>query len=183
MNVTDLVDAFVEKVNTSPREPEQIADVPEFLRQGEIDGDFTDWRIVRRDNITSIRALQNRLGLRFPASFLNLVSRYSFPAFEFGPVMFFANTGQNIFWELGSKLFKDPFMSPVLRENGYIQIGNPYFYNYDPICFNSNATAEEYPIVQLDHEAILQLKQLLVVEEIAPSFSDLMTSLIQKTDE
>jgi len=42
MNVTDLVDAFVEKVNTSPREPEQIADVPEFLRQGEIDGDSDD---------------------------------------------------------------------------------------------------------------------------------------------
>jgi hypothetical protein len=183
MRITDLVDAFVEKVNTSPREPEPVADVPEFLRDGEVDSGFTDWRIVRKDNLTSVRALQDRLGLRFPASFLNLVSRYSFPAFEFGPMMFFANTGQNIFWELGSRLFRDPFMSPVLRENGYIQIGNPYFYNYDPICFNSNATAEEYPVVQLDHEAILQLKQLLVVEEIASSFSDLIKSLIQKTDD
>jgi hypothetical protein len=182
MNITDLVDAFAEKVNTSPREPESVDDVPEFLRHGVIDDGFTDWRIVRGDNITSVRALQDRLGLRFPASFLNLVSRYSFPAFEFGPVMFFGNTGQDIFWELGSRLFRDPFMSPVLRDNGYIQIGNPYFYNYDPICFNSNATADECPIVQLDHEAILQLKQLIVVEEIAPSFADLMTSLIQQTD-
>jgi len=96
--------------------------------------------------------------------------------------MFFANTGEPLFWELGTKLFADPHMSPVLLRAGYIQIGNPYFYSYDPICFDSNTSADEYRIVRFDHEAILQSEELRILAEASASFPDFMTSCIHRPD-
>jgi hypothetical protein len=181
-----LVDAFVRKINTDPREPEHLDEVPAFLRQSAADDPasepsdgWTRWRVVRRDNSTQIEKLQERTGTPFPPSFQYLLANYSFPAFEFGPIMFFANTGEDTFWELGKRLFQDPHMSPHLLRAGFLQIGNPYFYNYDPVCFDGNSPRIEKRIVQLDHEAILQHGEMKVVEEIAPSFVDFVHAALR----
>ncbi len=92
--------------------------------------------------------------------------------------MLFANTNQQNTWELSTRLFVDPHMSPALLKGGFIQIGNPHFYNYDPICFDSNGRGGEYRVVQLDHEAILQFGGLSVVEETAPSFVDVLNRYV-----
>ena len=105
------------------------------------------------------------------------VSRYSFPAFEVGDLMLFANTGQSVRWELSDRIFADPYMSPVLLKAGFIQIGNPFFDNYDPVCFDTNAAKREYPIVQLDHEVTLQSGGVKVVKQIAPSFIDFVIAI------
>jgi len=107
------------------------------------------------------------------------VANYSFPAFEFGSLMFFANTGVDTFWELGKRLFQDQHMSPHLLKAGFLQIGNPFFYNYDPVCFDCNSPRIEKRIVQLDHEAILQQGQMTVVKEIAPSFVDFLHTVVR----
>jgi hypothetical protein len=122
----------------------------------------------------STRFWRWRRRLRFAASFRYFVANYSFPAFEFGSLMFFANTGVDTFWELGTRLFQDQHMSPQLLKAGFLQIGNPFFYNYDPVCFDCNSPRIEKRIVQLDHEAILQQGQLTIVKEIAPSFVDVL---------
>ena len=121
------------------------------------DGDYvwypdinTGWRIVADDNSARIAILQNRVGRRFPPSFLDFISRYSFPAFEFGPLLFFANHREETYWDLSIKLFLDPVMSPLLLSAGFIQIGNPFFYNDDPVCFDCNLETTESPLVQLD---------------------------------
>jgi hypothetical protein len=174
-----LVDAFVRKINSDPREPENVNEVPEFLRETATDDPaseptdgWTSWRVVRRDNSARIEHLEKRTGRSFPPSFQYLLTNYSFPAFEFGSLMFFANTGEETFWELGKRLFQDPHMSPQLLEAGFLQIGNPYFYNYDPVGFDCKSPRIEKRIVQLDHEAILQHGEMTVVKEIAPSFVD-----------
>jgi len=182
MHVAELVDAFVEKVNTSSREPEALEDVPDALRDGPSDDGVTSWRIKRSNNIERINALEKRMRIEFPPSFREFLSRYSFPAFEFGPILLFANTGEDLFWELETRLFLDPHMSPVLLHAGYVQIGNPYFYNYDPVCFSPGAARHERRIVQLDHEAILQSGALRVVSEIAPSFVRFMNGALKHTD-
>lgn len=189
VNLITLIDAFVEKVNAQPREPMPFEEVPDFLREDlpddlreGIPNDWASWRIVKRDNAARIDALQAKLGKRFPPSFRYFVSSYCFPAFEFGPVMYFANTGQDNFWELGKRLFTDPHMSPQLLEGGFIQFGEPYFYNYDPVCFDTNGPSDEYPIVQLDHELILQFSELKVVKEISRSFIELLTMSIERPD-
>jgi hypothetical protein len=30
-------------------------------------------------------------------------------------------------------------MSPHLLTAGFLQIGNPFFYNYDPVCFDTKS--------------------------------------------
>jgi hypothetical protein len=172
-----LVDAFVKRINSDPREPECVDAVPEFLRENAADDSFsepiegwTNWHVVKRDNSTRIEELQRQIGSPFPPSFHYLLANYSFPAFEFGPMMFFANTGEDTFWELGKRLFQDQHMSPHLLRAGFLQIGNPFFYNYDPVCFDGKSPRIEKRIVQLDHEAILQRGEMNIVKEIAPSF-------------
>ena len=181
-----LVDAFVRKINSDPREPERFDEVPESLREsatddpasGPTDG-WTSWRVVRRDNSAQIEQLEKQTGRPFPPSFQYFLANYSFPAFESGPIMFFANTGENTFWELGKRLFQDPHMSPHLLRAGFLQIGNPYFYNYDPVCFDGNSPRIEKRIVQLDHEEILQRGEMKTVKEIAPSFVDLVDAALR----
>ena len=159
MTIPTLVDAFVHKINSGLREPQPLAEVPPSLREGSAERDdlpenWTRWRIVVSDNRDRIKRLQDRIGRRFPPSFSDLVSRYSFPAFEDGPILFFANHNEVTFWDLSRRLFSDPIMSPMLLSTGFIQIGNPFFYNYDPICFDCSLGTTEARLVQLDHEAI-----------------------------
>jgi hypothetical protein len=67
-----LVDAFVQKINSQPREPERLDEVPDFLRenttdksQSEVGDGWTSWHIVRRDNSTRIDELQKQTGKPF----------------------------------------------------------------------------------------------------------------------
>ena len=136
-------------------------------------------RIVRRDNSARIEQLEKRTGRSFPPCCQYLLTNYSFPAFEFGPMMFFANTGEDTFWELEKRLFEDKHMSPHLMTAGFLQIGNPFFYNYDPVCFDTKSPRIEKRIVQLDHEAILQHGEMNVVKEVAPSFVDFMHAALR----
>src|SRR5262245_51097628 len=181
-----LVEAFVHKINSDPREPGRLDEVPEFLRESAADDPasepndgWTSWRVVRRDNSTRIEQLEKQTGSPFPPSFQYLLANYSFPAFEFGPMMFFANTGENTFWELGRRLFQDEHMSAHLLTAGFLQIGNPFFYNYDPVCFDTKGPRIEKRIVQLDHEAILQHSEMRVIKEIAPSFLELIETAVR----
>jgi hypothetical protein len=183
MTLHALVDVFVEKVNSGPRMEEPVDEVAPSVRDNpadwtEDDG-YSGWRIVRHDNAARIEGLERRIGRRFPPSFRDLASRYSFPAFEYGPLMFFANAAEETFWDLSRKLFLDPVMSPLLLRAGFIQIGNPYFYNYDPVCFDCNLSKEETRLVRLDHEAILCRGEILVIDETAPSFVELLRSLLK----
>lgn len=183
MKVRSLVDAFVERINGEAREAQPLAEVPESLRETsverrEIPDNWTAWRIVRADNRDRIALLQTRIGRRFPPSFLDLVERYSFPAFERGSLLFFGNHPEETSWDLSRRLFLDPTMSPMLLRGGFIQIGNPFFYNYDPICFDCNLGRKEARLVQLDHEAIL-CADTRVLREIAPSFIDFLKASIE----
>ena len=181
-----LVDAFVQKINMQPRSPEVVEEVPAFLRRyaldarvTELSSRFTDWHIVKRDNSSRIDNLQNRMGRTFPPSFHYFLANYSFPAFESDGLMFFANTGDDTYWELEKRLFRDPHMSPQLLSAGFLQLGNPQFYDYDPVCFDCNGPGPETRIVQLDHEAILIDGEMRLVREIAPSFVDFIQAALR----
>jgi hypothetical protein len=84
-NLPSLVDAFVQTVNSQPREPQRLDEVPLFLRenandsQPEILDGWTSWCIVKRDNSERIEELQNRTGKPFPASFHLLPSQLLVP--------------------------------------------------------------------------------------------------------
>jgi hypothetical protein len=184
MDYHELIDTFVATVNAAPGHRDLADDVPIELRYGPPDETYGDlrpnWRIISSDHSARITALEQRMAHQFPPSFRSLVCRYSYPAFEFGPVTFFANTGRDTWWELERRLFLDPIMSPLLLDADYIQIGNPLFGHYDPVCIHSGPHAEDGPVVALDHEDILTEKRLSVVMQIAPSFADLVKSLVAR---
>jgi len=185
-NFASVVDGFVEKINTDwrLREPLPCEDVPAFLAQEatvdpqDIPDAYTDWRIAKRDNSGRIAVLQQRTQRAFPPSFQYFLTNYCFPALDCGSIMFFANTGAPIYWELENKLFLDPNMSPDLLRVGFLQIGNPFIGQYDPICFDCNSRTVEHRIVQLDHEEILSNKRITLVKDVATSFPDLLRALL-----
>lgn len=184
-DVTALVDQFVQKLNARRHEALPPEDLPTFLRRpypGEADvpmdeSDWSDWQILPADHTVRIRQLETRIGRSFPTAFRDLITRYSFPAFDCGPLTFFSNTGHELFHELSVRLFLDPSMSPLLLEAGYIQIGNPFFPNYDPVCL-APERGQEGAVVQLDHEMILQHSVIQTVSTLAPSFVDLLNGLV-----
>ena len=185
-DVTVLVDQFVEKVNARRHELLPPEEVPQFLRRPypgdenlQLDeSDWSDWQILPADHTARIRELETRIGRPFPNPFRDLITRYSFPAFDCGPLTFYSNTGQDLFHELSGRLFLDPGMSPLLLEAGYIQIGNPFFPNYDPVCLAPSERGQDSAVVQLDHEMILQHSIIQTVSVLAPSFVELLNNLV-----
>src|SRR5215813_6871403 len=57
------------------------------------------------------------------------------------------------------------------RDNYLLQNRNPFFHNYDLVCFDVNGPRIEKRIVHLDDEAIL---------EHAPSFVDLVAAALRR---
>jgi hypothetical protein len=183
-DIMALVDQFVKKVNARRHVPLPPEDVPTFLQRpfaGE-DADLytgdSDWQILAADHTARIEHLETRIGRAFPRAFRELITRYSFPAFDCGPLTFFANTGEELSHELSVRLFADPHLSPVLLGAGYIQIGNPFFPNYDPVCLAPGPGQQETAVVQLDHEMILQNRKIRTVSTLAPSFVHLLSRLV-----
>jgi len=169
MELDAVIDDFVARINTAPREALPPEDVPAWLRGGPADkyGQFM-WSIKKAD-CHWIYGLDQKLPIRFPPSFHSLISRYAFPGFQLGPIFFFGNSGENLYWELQYKIFADECMSRTLLENGFLQIGHPEEPNYDPICFDMNR-GKEGSIVQIDHEGILLKSKVRVTGQIAGSF-------------
>lgn len=153
---------------------------PSVRRGGPTHWGFTDWSIAAADNSSKIEALEQRIRMRFPDCFKELLCHYSFPRVECGPVFLFANTGQETRDDLSVRLFTDPALSATLLDAGYIQIGNPPDVNYDPICFAREGSTSDRRLVRMDHESILQRRTIEIIEEIAPSFRSLIESALPK---
>src|SRR5262249_14888255 len=105
-DITALVDQFVQKVNARRHVPLPPKDVPAFLRRpfagedAEIYTGENDWQILATDHATRIVQLETRISRPFPRAFRELITRYSFPAFDCGSLTFFANTGHELSHEL-----------------------------------------------------------------------------------
>ncbi|NJD68916.1 MAG: SMI1/KNR4 family protein [candidate division NC10 bacterium] len=151
MNPNAVVDVFVERLQASGADLNSIERAP--------------W----------LDEIESRLGLRFPAFFRALVSRYAFPVLDLGKVELFANLGDGSQYDLTVAPFRDPVMSPWLAEHRLLHIGFPCIGNYDPICFDlTNAGSPEPPIIKLEHEAILLARRTVGRAAIAPNFLALL---------
>jgi hypothetical protein len=152
-------------------EPGFPDDIPRELRTSESDSGMFNWRIQPATSNPWIEDLTNQLPQVLPAIYGSLISCYRFCNFEVGPVMFFANSGQRLFYELSTRIFADKGLYPTLHKNGYLQFGNPHEANYDPVCFAMQRRKNgDAPILQVDHEEIFIRNRIRVVKEIAPSF-------------
>ncbi len=176
-DVDEIVDRFVRRMNQARRQPGFYDEVPEAFRIGAAGPLFFRWRIIERPDPARLARYEARLPAPLPPSLHSLAARYAYPAFEIGPILLFANTGdESVWYEMSVATFEDEGLSTVLQRNGYLQFARPATGSYDPVCFDSKRRdrSGEYPIVQLDHEAILQAETIEIVSEIAPSFLSLI---------
>jgi cyclopropane fatty-acyl-phospholipid synthase-like methyltransferase len=201
MNIDKLIDTFVEKLKIDSARFRHVRgkDMPTYLKTGEPERvhyvkkedihpllktikpgrrEYWQWNICNKDCKSWIDPLAATLPHKFPPSFYSFISRYAFPSFNLGPIRFCANTGEDIHYELAKAIFRDPGMSLFLLDNGFLQIGNPSDWNYDPVCFDCRNGLEEPPIVQIDHEGILTMCEIRIVERVSPSFPDFINNYL-----
>lgn len=176
-----LIDQFVERVNSSRREPLCPEDVPARLRVGPPDelGCF-DWQIQRAHDIDWIAPFDAQLPASLPPSFRSLVTRYVYPELEIGDLCLLANTGENIMHEWRTVVDVgnvEDRLTQMLMAHGYIQFARPIeSVNYDAICFDikQKSGRGECPLVWIDHEAILCYDKIRVVRKIVPSLVEII---------
>ena len=121
-------------------------------------------------------AFEASLPRRFPASYTSFLSRYRFPAFDRGGIRLFGNLGDGSEEDLVVAALKDPHLSKAMLSAGVLQIGRPETGHYDPVCLDSREikNRREYPLVLLDHEALLRFQRVVVIKEIDESFLSFM---------
>jgi hypothetical protein len=178
MNNLDIaVDHFVQRVNGNPR-PRKFNDevALSVAEPSEYDPDEWSWSI-RPYKVNWISEVEARLPRKFPEIFRSLVTRYIFPEFEWGEVLFFANTPETIGYpghELRVGIFRDARLFETLSGSGYLQFGQPSTGSYDPVCFAPSPKRDDAAVVRIDHEDILINGKVQVVETIAQSFLSLI---------
>ena len=182
MNVDGLIDEFVGKINRSPRRRIREEDIPHRLREGGAEfGLYYDWTIQRFNHINWIKPLEAKLPSPLPPSYRSLVNRYLFPAFEISPLILLANTGQTLYHEMSMAMTRDKVLSEILLKNGYAHFARPSTGDSDPVCFDFNRkTSEgECPIVRISHHTIVFNSIVHVLDEIAPSFQELVDNYLR----
>jgi hypothetical protein len=171
----EVVDKFVTYLNSAGFETKFPDQLPEELRTSPAEYGMFHWTIRPAASNPWVEELAQKLPQNWPKPFKSLIDRYGFCDFEVGPLMLFANSGHELFYELSNCVFKDKNLFPTLHKNGLLQFGLPHETNYDPVCFDMKLrNRADAPIIQVDHEEILLRSRIRVVREIAPSFAEFM---------
>ena len=177
--VDELVDRFVHYLNGAGFEPRFPDEIPEELRASNTESEMFHWQIHPASLNPWVEKLAEKFPQQWPMPFYSLIERYRFPNIEVGPLMLFANSGHDLFYELSKRVFADEGIFPLLHSHGLLQFGLPNEANYDPVCFDlKRQNRGDAPIVQLDHEEILLRNRIRIVQEIAPSFNQFMQRAI-----
>ena len=182
MNCDALIDAFVRKINRSPRRRIREEDIPTRLREGGAEfGLYYDWTIQRFHRINWIEPLEAQLPAPLPPSYRSFVTRYIFPAFEVTPMILLANTGQTLYHEMSMAMLHDKVLSELLLSKGYARFARPNSGDADPVCFDyrQRASNGECPLVRISHSLLLASARAQVIEEIAPSFHEFVDRFMQ----
>ena len=131
--------------------------------------------VQKEDNGSRLIQFEATLPNRMPLSYESFLSRYSFVPFDAGGISFFgwySTSGEDP--DMIPKTNRD--MSKELGSGGYVQIGRPDTGHYDPVCFDLNQPRQnrEWRIVLADHEQILQWSRIKILQELWPSFRNLV---------
>jgi len=176
------IDDFVRQVNARLRRRIRAEDLPPEFREGEPEhGLYYDWRIQPFSNARWITPIEAILQRPLPPSYRSLVTRYVFPAFECGPLILLANTGQSLYHEMSAVLLRNQATCRALLDSGYIQFARPATGESDPICFNYNRVDEygEPHMVRIHQQSLLSHDGLQIAEDLGISFRALLDKLLQ----
>ena len=136
--------------------------------------------IGKIDRAPWVDTFEHRLPKRLPRSFGSLVRRYAFVPFEWGPLVFFGNSGADDESDFSLAVLQDFAVWNATLGAGFVQFARPRDLSYDTICFDIRGSAQnrEWPIVRLDHESILIRTRTDISEQVARSFVALIEDLL-----
>ena len=144
---------------------------------------FKHWRPVPvKADPLMLDPLYAKLPGRFPPLFEHLVLSYRWAEVELWSYRLLANPPGSDLSGLLHQMLKDPGLRDNLLPAGYIQFGKGPDVDYDPVCFDtrSRRRSGDCRIVKLDHEEILCNDRVKIVDELAPSFEQLMLQTIKQ---
>ena len=125
----------------------------------------------------SVDEIESTIGGELPEVYRALITRYSFPVLDLGPIELFSNLGDGTADDITFVPFRDPILSRWLIQQGYFHFARLTSDSYDPVCFGIRPTAspkEPLSVVRFDHEAILQEEATVRRVQFAESFLGLL---------
>ena len=140
-------------------------------------------RVVTDPN--ELAALYKLLPGPFPPLYEQLALSYRWLEVYLGNIVcLLPNSGGDSLIPLLAEITRDATFNRILLPQGLIPFGKAVN-RYDPICFDTrHATADgDYPIIRLEHEAILCNEQIGDSWQVAESFRTLVETVIVKASE
>jgi hypothetical protein len=139
------------------------------------------WRplAVETPRVT-LQELYQSVGGPLPGLYETLILSYQWAEVDLGRLRLLENLPPAL-QRLTKAITADAFLFRVLAQGGFVPFGKGPDVDYDPVCFDLSRRDEDgdCPVVKFDHEEILIRERLVVVKEMAPSFRELMTLIIQ----
>lgn len=129
-----------------------------------------------------LEPLRSRLPARLPRLFERMLTNYRWPEVDLGPLRLLPNPPGSGFDGFAQALFRDRGLAAVLLPEGFVQFARANDGRmYDPICFDTRRArgGGDCPIVRLDHEAALCFSRVKPVAELAPTFRELASRIVQ----
>jgi hypothetical protein len=122
----------------------------------------------------------SKIKLKFPVLYEELLLNFRWYGADVGVIRLLRNPPGPDFNGLETEMFRDEGIYRLCIEHGFIQFGRGPDLCYDPVCFDTNNSKDfnQYPIVQLDHEAILCNYKLKIAVRLADSFEHLVRKII-----
>ena len=184
----ELVEAYVscfpklDQMMTS----EMLNPVAWQLSSGDADQyGFKRWRpLSYATDRLALEPLYAELPARFPPLFEQLVLNYRWAEIDLGLYRLVANPPGEGLCGLLTNMASAPDLWEMLIPAGFMQFGKGPDMDFDPVCFDirSRSKSGDYRIVKIDHEGILCNYRVKIVDELAPSYEQLVINTIKRAD-
>jgi len=142
---------------------------------------FKHWRPLKANSsLSDLDSIYAQLPARFPPLYERLVLTYRWAEIDLELFRFVANPPGAGFLALFQEMSKDKHLWSCLLPAGYVRFGMGPDIDYDPVCFDlgSRKKNRDCSIVKIDHEEILCNSRVKVVDELAPSFEQLVLRVV-----
>jgi hypothetical protein len=151
--------------------------------------DPDDWNTVRwqpaaiSTDEDALSAIHDRIGGVLPRLYEQLVLSYRWLEVDLQVCRLLANHPASDLQPLFDEMYCDPVMNHTLEPANFVRFALAPDVCYDPICFDVNRFSNnDCPIVRLNHELILCNDELGDIQQLFPSFRDLIFAVLEIAD-
>jgi hypothetical protein len=132
-------------------------------------------------NAPWLEEIEARLPFGFPPVARQFLQSHEFIGLSTNCLLHYHNTGSDDLWALPIAIFRDKFIYELAITHRFIPIGQPGEVHYDRICLDLNRVKDgDCPLVQLDHEALLQFGRIQIIQDVYSSYQSFIDEIQAK---